>query len=105
MYYNDLDASATLVIPNVPANGGMGRNSDSAAAFVGELGLTASYDIRCNLSLRAGYQLLFLDGVALAADQVPNTGDLIGNNNTPVNVHTGNSLFFHGLHVGLEYRR
>lgn len=65
----------------------------------------ANYDITCNLSARIGYQLLYLDGVALAADQVPNTGELFALPGTvPVNAHGGNSVLYHGVNVGMEYR-
>ena len=50
-------------------------------------------------------ELSRVDGVALAADQVPNTGNLVGlPGNTPVNAHGGNSILYHGLNVGMEYR-
>ncbi len=77
--------------------------NDTDVAFVGELGLHAQYDVTCCLSFQAGYQLLFLDGVALAANQVPNNGDML-DNPRPVNVSNA-SLLYHGLRVGLEYRR
>ena len=96
VYYNDADASALIGVNAV-------SDRESRAAFVGELGLTARYDIRCDLALRAGYQLLFFDGVSLAADQVPATGNL-GNFGTAIRVDSS-SLLYHGLHVGLEYRR
>jgi len=65
----------------------------------------ATYDITSNLSIRGGYQLLLIDGVALAGDQVPSTAGLFGNNNTAVNADTGNSVLYHGLHFGVEYRK
>jgi len=103
VYYNNMDASTQSTAGPVS-----GQASDGDAVFVGELRLSALYDISCCLTLRAGYQLLFLDGVILSADQVSNTGDL----NTgvapgggfllpPVNIDK-NSLLFHGLHIGLE---
>ena len=83
---------------------GSGSNSDTDAAFIGELGLNAKYDVTQRLSVSTGYQLLFLDGVALAANQVPNSGNMNGGaNNVPVNVSSA-SLLYHGLRTGLEYR-
>ena len=102
IYHNDVSASA---LDTDTASGGSGQASGSETAFASELAVTAVYDVRCNLSLRAGYQMLFIDGVALAADQVPNTGDLnVGLNNADVRIDSS-SIFFHGLNVGLEYRR
>lgn len=83
-----------------------GQTSEDRAAFVGELGLAARYDINCCWSVTAGYQLMFIDGVTLAADQVPNTGRLNVNNNHNVPVIAdSNSLLYHGLNVGVEFRR
>ena len=102
VYLNQADAASSA--------GGIlldssGRNDETSAAFLGELGLDAVYDVSCCLSLRAGYQLLFVAGVALAADQVPNTGNLAaGSPNVPVSVDSS-SLLYHGLNVGVEYRR
>ena len=41
----------------------------SHAAFCGEIALTLAYDLTEHLSVRGGYQLLWLDGVALASQQ------------------------------------
>ena len=84
---------------------GSGAGTEDYTSFVAEFGVYGTYDITCNLSVRGGYQLMYLDGVALAADQVPNTGDLDAAPGTvAVNAHGGNSLFYHGLNAGLEYR-
>jgi len=102
IYLNDADVSSQRALQHGPIDAS-GNNNESAAAFVGELGLTASYDVSCWLTLRAGYQLLLLDGVALAADQVSTTGALESGTNVPVSV-SKNSLLYHGLHAGLEAR-
>ncbi len=102
LYFNDVEASTNSIF----SVGRSGQATSDQAAFIGELGLNASYDVSCHWSLRAGYQLMLIDGVALAADQVPNTGGLgIANPNpAPINIDSS-SLLYHGLNVGLEYRR
>ena len=40
-------------------------------AFVGEIGLTGVYRLSDRLLLRGGYQLMWIDGVALAPSQMP----------------------------------
>lgn len=68
-----------------------------AASFVGDLGFSASYRLTPNVVLRGGYQLLWIDGVALAADQF----------NPPASpgvaqVETRGDVFYHGALCGLE---
>ena len=98
VYYNDADASGVNIIGALRGNG-----SDDNVGFVGELDLTAVYDVHCNLSLLAGYRLLVFDGVAIATNQVGQVGNLGAAPLAPVGVDW-NTLFYHGLQVGVEYR-
>jgi hypothetical protein len=70
------------------------------AAFIGEVGLIASYQINCNIALRAGYQLMWVDGLALASDQFVRTD--ITANSAPVD--TGGNLLYHGAVAGVEVK-
>ena len=102
IYGNDVDVSSLADdgLNDLPL--GRGSNSTSSAAFLAEWGLTASYKVSNCLSLRGGYQGIVLDGVALAADQVPNSGDLVPIGlNVPVSV-SRSTLVFHGLTAGIE---
>jgi hypothetical protein len=68
-----------------------------AASFVGDLGFSATYRLTPNVVLRGGYQLLWVNGVALASDQF----------NTPpfpdsAQVVTSGAVFYHGALCGLE---
>ena len=70
------------------------RVDDWNTAFVGELGVVATYPLSDRWSLRGGYQLLYIDGVALATDQ-------------PLFVLTpqldaDSSVLYHGAIFGLE---
>ena len=105
MYYNKIDTWSYLRDPAAPAVSGSGTSSNNHTAFGMELGLYASYAVTRRIAIRSGYQMLLLDGVALAADQVPNTGDLY-NLPTTVSVmpHADNTILFHGLNLGLEFR-
>jgi hypothetical protein len=67
-------------------------------AFVGELNLLAVYEITPQLLLRGGYQVMWLEGVALAGDQ-PATFGVSGN----YQPDTDGSLFYHGAFAGLEF--
>jgi hypothetical protein len=76
--------------------------SDSASetAFIGELGLTGNYRLTDHLSFRGGYRLLWIDRVALAADQVPASNFLFSNG-----IDATGDAFYHGAFVGLQYVR
>lgn len=72
-------------------------------AFVGELGVTAKYRLRNCLSVRAGYRLLWVDGVALASDQAPVTAFLPPALAPRPAIDTS-TVFYHGAFVGLQYQ-
>lgn len=65
--------------------------STASPAFVGEIGAKAKYRLSENLSLYGRYQVLALDGVALASDQFKT-------------LHTADStLVYHGAAFGVEF--
>ncbi len=69
------------------------------ASFVGELGFNANYRMTDRLTILAGYNLLWVNSLALAPDQLAAT-----NVNTGVGaLDVGGNLFYHGFSVGLEY--
>ena len=74
--------------------------SSTQAAFVGELGFVSAYRITDSLSLRSTYQLMWVDGVALASDQVAVSNPLVGTASID-----RNGTFYQGFFVGLEYTR
>jgi hypothetical protein len=79
------------------------RNASSSGgevAFVGELNLSAFYRLTDVWDLKAGYNLMWIDGLALAPDQLdfnfaPPNGNQLQN---------GGAMFLHGVNVGLEAR-
>ncbi|MBN2580397.1 MAG: hypothetical protein JXB10_15545 [Pirellulales bacterium] len=107
-----LDFDGPFRIDGVLKAGVFGNYTDQAAivggrnygdkrdhtAFLGEINLVAVYEITPNILLRGGYQVLWLEGVALAGDQ-PATLDLNSNDFQP---DTRGSLFYHGAFAGLE---
>jgi hypothetical protein len=65
----------------------------SKVAAIGEASITSVYRLNRCWALRAGYQVLWIDGVSTAQDAFLNTG-----------VET-RDLLFHGCHFGIECRR
>jgi len=73
-------------------------NQDESLAFVGEILLTASCKITPSVTVRGGYQLNWIEGAALAANQ-PSTYVAMPSNGK---VNDDGSLFLHGGFAGLE---
>jgi hypothetical protein len=72
----------------------------TATAFIGELGVTGLCQLTERLSFRGGYRLLWIDGVALATDQVA-VSDFLAQ----TGLDASGDAFYHGVFLGLEYAR
>jgi hypothetical protein len=81
-------------------------------AFVSEGGVKLKYQVIKGLALKAGYKVLWLDGVALAPGQIQETSSTSTYNptsNTIVStvralaVNCGSGVLFQGATAGLEY--
>ncbi|MCA9246452.1 MAG: BBP7 family outer membrane beta-barrel protein [Planctomycetales bacterium] len=73
---------------------------DTVAAFAGELNLSGIYHINDIWGIRGGYNLLWIEGVALAPDQLDFTDTALSG----TTIDTNGSVFFHGASIGLEAR-
>lgn len=67
-------------------------------AFVGELEFGLSYAITAKWSARAGYRMLWVEGVGLSADQL----DFRDLPSSSIAFSTAGGIFMHGASVGLE---
>ena len=89
IYYNRADYDGFIIGNDV-------QSRTSHTAFLGEWDIIARYQLTDRWTLRTGYQLLWLEGVAsVDADQV----------NTALNagpVSTSGSPFYHGVTIGAE---
>jgi hypothetical protein len=75
--------------------------SNTSAAFLGEVGLTLQYDVTRHVALRAGYNMLWVDSVALAPENflaVPPPGNVL----RPILINDDGDVFYHGCNTGLE---
>jgi hypothetical protein len=71
----------------------------SAVSFVGDVNFTGAFQLNNVWSIRGGYQLLWLTGLALSSKQFPH----VSHHFIPdAQVVTDGSLFLHGALVGLE---
>jgi hypothetical protein len=94
--------TATVHNTGIPRSAGDGKND---AAFLGEAGLTGVCRLGDHWAVRGGYQMMFIEGVALAPDQIPHTNfPILPVPGAEASLYMGSSLFYHGCHVGLEAR-
>jgi hypothetical protein len=92
VYYNHTARRITAPYP-------FSHGSADETAFCGEATITATYRLTNWASIRAGYQLLCLSGVALASEQPPIIDPYV-----PFPVDAEGDLYYHGALVGLEIR-
>ena len=71
----------------------------SDVAFVGEIDLMGTYSICRHVAVRGGYQLLWIDGIALANNVASETNP--GNGGAVID--TNGDLFYHGATVAMEF--
>jgi hypothetical protein len=77
-------------------------------AFTGEIGVQCKYQITRRLSARAGYQAMWLEGIALAPGQIAETYCHYSAipqeiSVTPLGVNCDAGIFYHGANAGLEF--
>jgi hypothetical protein len=96
IYGNDADNDFSLnqsIGPDVSFTDQTGR-----VAFVGDIAFTGSYQLTDSISLRTGYQLLFIDGVALASEQIFATNVVTGSG-----VDATGFAFYHGAITSIDF--
>jgi len=104
VYYNQAGQASSAFYP-LDGTALAVRTSKPATAFVGEIGLTGVYDIADWLSVRAGYAAFWLDGLALATNQVKQCSICNSPFADPQGpTHVGGGVFVQGITLGLEGR-
>jgi hypothetical protein len=76
------------------------RTTSTAVAFLGELGFNLNYQFSQNWFLLGGYQVYWVDGVALA----PNQLDFTNTASSGTTLDKKGSLFMQGTNAGLMAR-
>ena len=87
------------------------RSATSAAAFAGEADLSATFQLAHGFALKAGYEALWLDGVALAPGQISETTTTSPSPSSPstpvsaraLGVNHRSAVLFQGVTFGLAY--
>lgn len=94
IYGNNSDQWTSLTTPTAYS----ARSSDNGTAFVGELGLRGRLAVTSWLNLVGGYEVLFVDGIAVASDQTPASSATAA---APVD--SDGDAIFHGATAALEF--
>lgn len=96
--YGNVADQSTIVTRDIVlrANGARGTN----VAYVGESGLIGEWRLTPAVSIVGGYQLIYISGVSLAADQLPNMTS-ISDGLDPVRLDQS-GVFYHGAYVGID---
>lgn len=99
-YWNHASQSTGVSLEKVVYQSGASTDN---AAFVGEAGLQCKYQVVRGLALKLGYEVLWLEGVALAPGQVQETYTIAPATVYSLGVNSDSGVLFHGATVGLEY--
>jgi hypothetical protein len=100
VYGNDAEQDTTIAATNL-APDIHEADSNRDVALVSEAGAMVVYQVKPWLSLRGGYQLLFLDGVALGPENFNTAAPFPPPREVLIN-DNGN-VFYHGYTAGLEW--
>jgi hypothetical protein len=97
--YDAQQTQSVTDFPNFQLRNASG--SGGGVAFLGEVNLSALYRLTDVWNLRAGYNAIWIEGLALAPDQLDfNFAAAQGG----TQLHNGGGMFLHGVNVGLEAR-
>ncbi len=96
--YGNVADNAFNLLPSTGGSFPSGGNGTDVA-FVGEIDVTGAYCITDHIALRGGYQVLWLDGLALASNQGANaTANL-----SQVGIDIGDKLLYTGAIASIEF--
>ena len=67
-------------------------------SFVGEIGLTGVYQWTDHIAFRGGYQVLWVEGIAVASDQLTAVDVLSASG-----INTDGGIFYHGALASIDF--
>jgi hypothetical protein len=77
------------------------RSNETQLSFVGEVDFTALYHVTKHVGVYGGYQVLWIDDVAIAGDQAPTTVQAVGGTRSPIN--TDGRVVYDGVNTGVDF--
>ncbi|MBM3998826.1 MAG: hypothetical protein FJ297_04655 [Planctomycetes bacterium] len=72
-----------------------------SAAFIAEAGLMGNWRVNQHITLRGGYNFLYVDGVALAAENFNAAPPFVAGR--VVGINSNGDVFYHGFNAGFEW--
>ncbi|MEQ8790226.1 MAG: hypothetical protein RIC55_28275 [Pirellulaceae bacterium] len=100
--FGNFARGSALDLAPSPTFNSMAFDTDTVAAFVGELRLDTTIWLTSNWGIHTGYNLLLVDGVALASNQPFATGNLAATAPTaPMQVNTNDTVLYQGGFLGV----
>jgi hypothetical protein len=94
--------NASSTTANV-ANGQFAGYDRTATAFVGDIQLMFNLQVTSHCIARFGYQAMWVDGLALAAQNLgPSGAAVVAGNSGAATIDVGGNVVYHGPHLGLE---
>lgn len=99
--YNNNASNEAIILQSAGPNFNS-SSKDDHLAFLGEIDLGGRLNLSETVSIGSGYRLLWIEGVALASEQLPRIDLAVPANTT---VDTSGSPFYHGAFVHLQITR
>ena len=65
--------------------------------------LAINYQLSESIAFRAGYNLMYIDGVAVATENINTAQPFVAPINRRVHIVTDANVFMHGMNLGFEY--
>ena len=101
IYGNRAKQGSTIVATSI-ANPVIESAKSRSVAFLGEAQLEAIWRISHRWTFRAGYEFLYVDGVALAIENFNSGPPFVAGQRT-VSINDNGDVFYHGGFLGLEW--
>jgi hypothetical protein len=101
IFDNQAEADFQVLDGGVPRPDADVSDDESILAFAVDAELTVGYEVTENILVFVGYQVLYIDGVANAVEQVDGTTSF--NNDPTIDIRRGSALF-HGGKAGVTIR-
>lgn len=102
--YIDFDAKGAICHNNATVTIGAGNDAGDRTAFIGDLLLTANWQMTPSWSIRAGYQALFVSGVAIGPDNLASNAAAIQGAD-PIHLDDRGEVVYHGPVLGFQWAR
>lgn len=102
MYVNDARSTSNLAFNDITAGGAFdgegfaNEGHENSLSYLLQAGITGRYHLRPNVSLRVGYELLYMTGLALAPNEISFDG-------TQALAGVSGDAFYRGFTFGAEY--